>query len=595
MTWHLRIQNVAGIRDGEATIEPGINAVRASNWRGKSSLIAAIETAVGMGAPLTEGQDRGWVELSTDGSEVSVTLVRQDGSAVRQGGDYLEDELDRRCAELFAFLDDSNEIRRAVRNGENLESLLTEPLDLEDIDEQLSDLSYEREQVESELERAKQAADKLPRVEERIVNLESQLEELSEREAELAGEETAETGGSREELSDARAARERTRDRIDRLEETVSKTKTKLDERHQELDALTVPDETDIATELADIRSDLQEIERDVELLRSVYEANSRILEEDRVELVSEVEHGLAEDLVECWICGSSADRNSFTDRLADLRERIASKQSEATEYEKEVESLEKRREESDQARRKKADLKAAIADLESTLVDREESLDAARDRLEELEASVEELTGTLEERDEELTDVRSERKYVENELEDLREERSTLESRAARRDALAEEIENLSEEIVQLRERKETVKRELREAFSKSMGDIIERFGVSFESARLTGNFDIVVARDGREASIEALSEGEVELLGIVAALAGHQAYEVNRRLPISLLDGIGGLAGDNLNDLVEYMTGRAKYLVLTAYPEYDSFEANEIDPSRWTVVSDQNGDTAA
>ena len=591
MTWHVRIENVAGIREGEATIEPGVNAVRASNWRGKSSLIAGIEAAVGTGAPLTEGETAGRVELATDDGDVTVELAREDGTVVRRGGRYLDDARDRRCAELFAFLDDANEVRAAVRRGENLEAVLTDPLDLEDIDEQIAAYRREREQVEAELEQAEAAAAKLSATDERIGELESELEELEDREADLDEPTASGDGGDWEALSDARAERERTRDRVDRLEETVANARETLADRRDELDALEVPEAADVESELAEAREDLRSVERDVELLRSVYEANSRIVEEGRIDLVGDVERGLVEDVVECWVCGNRAEAESFDGRLEALRDRIASLRSEAAGYEETVESLEARRDEVERARRREADLEAAIADLEATLVDREESLAAAGERLAELDETVESLEDAVEERDRERTDVRSERKYVETELDEARQQRESLASRAEQRETLSGELDRLGDEMERLRERKETVQRELRESFSAAMGDIVERFDVGFESARLTGSFDVVVAREGREASLDALSEGELELLGIVAALAGHRAYDVGERLPVILLDGIGGLAGDNLGRLVEYLEGRATYLVLTAYPEHEALEANELDPSRWTVVSDQNG----
>lgn len=43
MSWDISISNVAGIRSGDATIEPSVNAIRGTNWQGKSSFITAID------------------------------------------------------------------------------------------------------------------------------------------------------------------------------------------------------------------------------------------------------------------------------------------------------------------------------------------------------------------------------------------------------------------------------------------------------------------------------------------------------------------------------------------------------------------------
>lgn len=148
-------------------------------------------------------------------------------------------------------------------------------------------------------------------------------------------------------------------------------------------------------------------------------------------------------------------------------------------------------------------------------------------------------------------------------------------------------EYDSLTEEITDLRNRKEEVKRRIREAFSSALDDLLEQFDTGFETARLTSTFDLVVARDGREAQLDALSEGERELLGFVAALAAYDAFDVGERVPVMLLDGLGGLASGNLQILVEYLADRTEYLVLTAYPEYEGFDGNELSPSDWQVVS--------
>ena len=91
------------------------------------------------------------------------------------------------------------------------------------------------------------------------------------------------------------------------------------------------------------------------------------------------------------------------------------------------------------------------------------------------------------------------------------------------------------------------------------------------------------------REASLDALSEGELELIGFVAALAGRQSFDVAETLPLLLVDDVGGLADDNLHTLIDYLHERTEYLVFTAYPEYTAFEGQEISPDEWTVANDR------
>jgi len=592
MDWQLSIENVAGIRSGEATLEPGVNAVRASNWQGKSSFLASIETVFGTATPLTEGQDTGRVRLETADATYTVELERTDGTVSRSGTPYLTTEYDRARAAQFAFLGEDNGVRRAVRNGDDLEAVLTRPLDFENIDERIAELRAEREQIERELERATEAADRLPQLQQRVTDLEAELDALREERAELETE-AADTD-ARQELSELRAKRDREDDRIERLETTAERIRETLAEKRSELDALTVPSDTDVESELEAVHDDLRDIERDLELLRAVYEANKRVLDEGRVELLTDVSHEMLTDSVDCWLCGETTTRNDIEAQLAAIDQRITDLRDRAAARRERVSELEAKRDEIRTARRRESDLTDRIADLESRLAETEESLDAARETRADLASRIDDLAADVGTAQDRRTDLESEIKYLEAELSDARDELETAERRADKRSTLDDEYDAVSEEITDLRNRKDDVKRQVRESFSAALEDLLDRFDTGFETARLTSTFDLVVARGGREAQLDALSEGERELLGIVAALAGHEAFDVSERVPVLLLDGLGGLASDNLRVLVEYLRDRAPYLVLTAYPEHDWFDGHELSPADWDVVS-HGADTGA
>lgn len=587
MTFEVDIANVSGIKSGHATIESGVNAVRASNWQGKTSLLDALQVAMGTKTTLTEGTDSGQVRLRLGEAEYTVELVRNGTEVSRTGEPYLTAEYDRVRAELFAFLDESNPIRRAVRAGETLEPLLTRPLDFENIDERIADLTGEREQIEREIERATDAADELPGVIEDIREYESERDELTAELDEIDTVADDDIDAKREGLSASRAERDRIENRVERLRETIERTETKLSEQRAALDSTTVPDEDDIEAELETQRSKQSAVERDLELLRSVYEANERVLAENRVELVTDVEHDVLDDSIGCWVCGADADRDAFETRLAGLRERISALEDRATRHRDRVAELETRREEVAASERRVRDLENEIDDLERQLTERRESLQTAESNLESVRERVETLEAEVEETDDARTELESRRKYVERELDDLRERQSTLESRAEQRELLVAEREELTEEIESLRGRKEAVKRELRETFDGAIDEVVDRFETGFETARLTGNFDVVVAREGREASLDALSEGERELLGIAVALAGYLTFDVAEDVPLLMLDGLGGLADENLQALVDFLEPYPDALVLTAYPEHRGFTGHELDPTEWSVVS--------
>lgn len=586
MTWRLDIENVAGIRDGSGELRAGTNAVRGSNWQGKSSFLSAIRTAMGTDTPLTAGEEEGEVTLETDDDSYRTRLHRENGSVSRSGEPYLDDEYDRLCAELFAFLGGDNEVRQAVRAGDDLEPVLTQPLDLADIDEQIRSRREERDRIDRELERAEERAHEVPGLEREIEELEAELDELREREEELEAEVGAEADEEREELSDLRAERDRVTNLIERLENSVDRTEKKLEDKHEERTELDVPEDPQLDAKIADVREEIEETERELELLQSLYSLTERFLEEDKLELIGEVDHGLMGDSFECFVCGNEASKSEVRDRLDAIGDRVVDRREEIEELEDRVEELTERREEVREARKRSQDLENEITALEADLADREESLQSATERLEAIDEQLAELEDDAEESYEELTEVRSEIKYTETELEETREELEEARSVADQVETLEEQREEIAAEIADLRQRKERLRGQLREEFDDAIDELVATFDTSFEGARLTSTFDLVVARDGREVDRDALSEGERELLGIVTALAGFETYDVAEITPVILLDEIGALDDTNLGQLVDYLSDRARYLVVTAYPENTGFEDHELSPEEWDVV---------
>lgn len=594
MTWELDIEHVAGILEGSATLEPGRNAVRASNWRGKSSFVEAVKTALGVSTALTEGRDSGRVQLRAPDREVDVRLVRDGETVRRDGSPYLADEYDRIRVGLFACPDETNEVRRAVRAGENLEDVLLRPLDFENLDERIADTRREREQVETELEAAEEARKRLPTIAEKVSRLESELASLREQRDRLDATDEAgqpDTGDEHRALAQAQSDLEQAEKRIGRLERAIERREERLAEQREALERIEVPDVAEVEAEHEAARDRLDELKREVEVLQSIHGASDVVLSENLLDRVTDVERELTGDTVVCWTCGSTAPRSALADQLEALGERLTLLRADLEEERDRVEELEARLTDATQTRQRKRELETEIADLEEELADQRQNLADARANRDAAAERVADLTETVDDTVAELTDLESDIRYREAELTDAREERSSLEARADRVEQLREERQQLQAELEDLRTRREEVTRTTREAFDAALDEILERFDTGFETARLTADFDLVVAREGREASLAALSEGELELLGFVATLAGFETFDVADTVPIMLVDGVGGLADDNLHTLVEYLEDRVEYLVFTAYPEYGDFEGTEIDPGTWEIATAAEG----
>lgn len=602
---NVNIENIAGIRQGEAELRSGINVVRAENWQGKSSFMKAIKVVMGTTGwdgdrhPLTDGASEGRVRLETGEESYKTTLVRQGNSIHRQGEVYLTDEQDQISARLFAFLDENNPIREAVRTQGDLASLLTRPLDVEDIDEQLAELKAERRSVTSELERAEQAAKQVPSVQSAVTELESDIEDLQAKRKELrANSNNGDDKDDRDVLSEKRAKKEQLADQIQTLENKIERQESKLAEKEAELEDLSVPDNPELTTDIDEKRSRIRELTANIDLLEDIHRVNKRIIDENRVEIVTDVDRQIAGDQLDCWVCGEQTTPATIEEHLAAITERVQEFRAEQATLQEEIEEIQDRRQTAKQKQRQKRDLKTHIGELRASLEENRSQLSDMRERRNTVAEELDDLQENVEQFNDDLTDIESDIKYKQRELQGKREKLERLEREADHREQLAAEKQEVTDEIEALRTRRKVKKRELADRFEATMSTIIDVLEPGFESALLNPktddegeivDFDLVIAREGRETDLAALSEGEVELLGIVTALAGYETFDVSERVPCILLDGLTELSNTNYHKIVDYLTGKSELLVTSAYPEIEDFDGHIVRPGRWNVVSNR------
>lgn len=600
--WTLTIENIAGIRRGQAAIAAETNVVQASNFAGKSSLLAAIGTVMGTTGldderhPLTQGASEGTVGLETETDVYETTLSREAGGVVKTGETYLTDRIDRVCARSFAFLGENNPVRAAVRDREDLSELLIRPLDLEDIDAKIATRQAERREVESDIDEAKAAERKLISVQERITELETELEELEEKRATLEAEQEGTDRTQRTELETKRTTKNKLENRIDSLERKLERSESRLDSKQSDLADLELPEEPARTEAVSEKRDHLETISEQIELLESVYGRNKRVLDENRIPFVSDVDHALIEDSFDCWVCGSETNIDSVESQIDSIQSRIRQLQDKRGTIEKEVERMEERRREYTEKSRRKESLEEEIAETRVDIEETRTDLEELGERRDELADEIADLEAEVEAHDDRLSSVRSEIKVTRTELEEQRERRRELRETTETLATLRERREEITEEIHDLKQRRQSKTREIATQFEAEMNEIVDLFAPSFERAWLDPKtdsdgeierYELMIARDGGRADLDTLSESEQELIGIVAALAGYKTYDVGERVPVMLLDGIGALERTNLRKLIRFLDDQAEYLVTTAYPEAGEFEANVIRPEQWTVVS--------
>jgi len=603
--WRFEIENVAGIRAGKAKINYGTNIIQADNWQGKSSFITALQVAIGTtgsdGAdhPLTEGTEDGGVRLETKTDTYNVSLVRGKTEVERNGETYLSTKQDRLCARLFACLGENNPIREVVRQDGNLAAELTKPLDIENIDQQISQLKRERNEVETELERATEAAADIPEIQKTITTLKAEIDELEQKRDDLDTQSTeVQTDPKQEKVSEKRARKEQLQNQIDTLVNKIERQENRLEQRKDELETLTVPDEPEELSNIDDKQDRIDELETKISLLTDLHRVNRRVLQEDKIELVTSVDRSLAGDTINCWLCNGETSESAIEARLEKMQEHIQEIRANKIELKTEIDEIQSQQKRFRQQKQKQTDLEAEISRIQVDLEENRSRLADLKETLGTVTEELETLSNELEATTNRLTEVESELKYKRRELEESRERLSKLETEAERQDRLREEYNELTAESERLRSRRKEKKLELAETFEETITDIIETFEPGFETARLIpktddsgtiADFDLVIARDGQETDLTALSEGEVELLGIVTALAGYETFNVDDRLPLILLDGLTALSSSNLGALVNYLRNDTERLVTTAYPENEDVDGHIISPGEWETVSDQ------
>jgi DNA repair exonuclease SbcCD ATPase subunit len=620
--WNIEVEHIGGIRSGEATLNAGPNIIQASNFQGKSSLLAAIQTAIGTTGmfgeehPLMEGEDEGEVTLETDEDSHTVSLSRSVGAErdtiSRSGNPYLTDEQDRVAARLFAFLGEDNPIRAAVRekDQERLTELLIKPLETENIDLRIDNLRSEILEVKEELDEAETAHKKLPAAQEKVTQLESELEELKEERDELEEkvDEDTEQQDLRNELTNKQSELDRKERQLERLENQIERREEQLEEKEAELEELEVPEELELDTDISEKQDRVEELDLKINLLNDLYRSNKAVLDENEIGLVTEVERSLSGDTFSCFVCGADTTEEDVKERLQAIKEKENALQEEKSSLDKEINKIQERKREIRSNRQKKSELESKIKQLNVDIQeDRNEveqvseEIDALEEEIEELEAEYEEAEQEEEEYSSELKSVQQSIGTTENKLERAQDKLERLEEEASGRDEIEERLDEKRDEIEELKQRREKKYEELVSQFDEAMNDIVSTFAPGFNGAFLdkkknpddSVEFEINVAREapdggGRTADLNNLSEGERELVGIVTALAGYRTFNVDERVPCILLDGIGQLAAEHIRNMIDYLEDASEILVTTAYPEAGSFDGQTISPDNWEVISD-------
>ncbi|WP_336135201.1 archaea-specific SMC-related protein [Natronomonas amylolytica] len=620
----LDVQNIGGIDETSVVFEPGVTVLAGRNATNRTSLLQAVMAALGSdNVSVKADADEAHVELELDGETYSRTLESTNGRIRADGEPYLEDPT---LGDLFAFLLESNEARRAVVTDADLRDIIMRPVDTDEIQAEIDRLVEKRREIADELDELDDLKNRLPSLEEKKTGLEERIDEkkaeLEEVEAEIEAadadveegrEEQAELEEKLEELRDKRSDLEDVRYELETEQdslESLRAEKREVEAEYDELPETPAGDLDELESRIDRLRTQKQELESDLNELQSVIGFNQEMLEADTTEPLAALDDAgdgpvtdelLADETVTCWTCGSEVESDQIERTVEQLQERSQEIVGEINDIESELdEAKSTRRERQDQQRqrerleRRRHDLEDDIEDTEArieTLTERRESM---QEDIEDIEAEVEALESDAYE---EILDQHKEANQLEydlgtleNDLERVEDNIATIEDRLDEESDLEAEREDVNEEIQDLRTRIERIEQEAIEAFNEHMETVLnlleyenlarvwlERTETEVREGRrkvTKSVFELHIVRQTASGAtyedvVENLSESEREVTGLIFALAGYLAHDVYETVPFMLLDSLEAIDSNRIATLIDHLAEYSDFLVVALLPE--------------------------
>jgi len=627
----LSVRNIGGIDETSVTFTPGVTVLAGENATNRTSLLQAIMAALGSGDVSMKGDaESAAVELTIGPETYTREFTRRGSSVVTDGEPYLEDPT---LADLFAFLLESNEARRAVATGGELRDLILRPVDTDEIQAAIERHRNRREELDEQLEDLDGLKDRLPSLEAERTRLEDEIDETT---SELESVESAleakdvtveQTRAERAELEDRlgelRSKRSDLEDVRYELEtereslESAEARKRELDAELEEQPSPPVDEIEDIEARVETLRNEKRRLEAEINEVQNVIGFNQGMLDGEDDALLDALEvpdstptddHGdeltdglLPDGTTTCWTCGSEVPRDQIEATVDRLRELSRSKLSEVNDIEERLEELTEEIRELERNERRRKQLRRQRADVVSDIERSESEIERLRERRGALRAEIEDLESEIEDLENDgygdVLDLHKEanrHEYelgrLEESLEDVEAEIDRVEERLDAESQLRQQRAELTAEIEDLRTRIDRIEEQAVDGFNDHMDSVLEILGYSnleriwlervereVREGRRTATeraFELHIVRQTDsgvtyEDTIDHLSESEREVTGLVFALAGYLAHEVYETVPFMLLDSLEAIDSDRIAALVEYVEGFSEHLVVALLPE--------------------------
>ena len=517
--------NIGGIDHTEHELPPGITILKGENATNRSSFLQAIMAGLGSDrVSLKSDSDEGQVTLDTDGETYTRTLTRVGQADVATGGDpYLSDD-DATLADLYAFLVEDNEVRRAVERGDDLYEILMRPVDKADIEARQNELRTQRRDLETEIESAKAAADELIGLEEQKTSLESTIAdleaELNELETDIEElEQTVDEADTNDEIDALQDEIDARNAELHDLEAEIHSKKNQIEVAEQHLAEIDIPDisEDELHSRKAALQDEKEEIYGEINTLdtRLNQVSDAQLLNQDIIEgrlkldrILSTLGDGAEipfgplteangsgnvtdqltdDDTVFCQACGSMSDAaqvEAVQSQYQAIHEALRAKRTalddDRDDFDDEIAAIDEQLESFAEAKTERADLKDRISRYEAQIEVKQEDIDELEAEIADLEAERDALEPSP--LTEELIEKKSSRQATQAEFERVQAELADTESAIADKEAAAdreadlrEQKEAVTAELEDLNGKIDEIEQGLVEQFNDQMGAVIE------------------------------------------------------------------------------------------------------------------------
>ena len=639
-TLTLEVSNVGGIDHTTVELSDGVTVLEGENATNRTSFLQASMAAMGSDRFTLKGDaDRGYVRLTTGDTVVEREFNRRNGVVESSGEGYLDDP---ELADLFAFLLEENEARRAVATGEDLREIIVRPIDTDEIDAEIERLQAEKREVDDEIDHIESRERELVDLEQRKNELEGEVDDQRERlrslEAEIEEtdadleEERAEKERVEErldELKDHRSRLEDVRFEIETAEETIDSLRSERESKRDERESLDADDDADVDAlrgNLDDLRDRKRRVDAQVNELQRIVQFNEEMLDGTDGEIADALrdderrdDGALTDQLVSgesvvCWTCGSQVSRDEIEETLDRLRSLREEKLSDRQSIREEIDETDQRVSALERDRRERERLDGRLEEIDETIARKEERIEDLEARRSEIRGEIEELEAEVEREDEseygELLDLHKRANAVELELESKEDELASVEDEIAEIESLVADREEyearrdeIADRLAELRNRIDSLEQRAVEEFNGRVEELlglleydniarvwIERVERETRQGRrkvAENHFELHVVREsesGRtyEGTVDTLSESEREVVGLVFALAGYLVHDLHETVPVMVLDSLEAIDAARIGRLVEYFAEYPSFLVVALLSE----DAEAIEVEHETVA---------